>query len=345
MARKKIKDSKIDTELIYSFANLSTSETNAIADLEEFISGPNIAEIQSVADRCFNEKLYEPARILYASISNYACLASALVKLDKNREAVNAATKANTPKTWKEVMVACVEHKDFKYAQTCALNLVTDSEELDFIMNYYQNKGYFEELIELLEKSLGIERANMPMFTCLGELYAKFKSQKMMDHITRYYRRSNIPKLLMACYNNHLWPEMVFLYKNHDENENAIKIMIDHPVEAFDHTLFTEIIVKLNSSEIFYTSIKFYLDYSPENILDLLSVLTNKLDHERVAKEVRNWGCLFLIKKHLETIQELDLPLVNEALNDLYIEEDDYEQLTNSIMEYKNFDHQFLAKK
>lgn len=45
MARKKARESFIESELIYAYAR-----TNRLADLEEFISGPNHADIQKV--RC-----------------------------------------------------------------------------------------------------------------------------------------------------------------------------------------------------------------------------------------------------------------------------------------------------
>ena len=43
MARKKTRETYIETELVFAFA-----KTNRLADLEEFISGPNHAQIQQV---------------------------------------------------------------------------------------------------------------------------------------------------------------------------------------------------------------------------------------------------------------------------------------------------------
>jgi clathrin heavy chain len=48
MARKKARESYIESELIYAYAR-----TNRLADLEEFISGPNHADIQKVSDLKF----------------------------------------------------------------------------------------------------------------------------------------------------------------------------------------------------------------------------------------------------------------------------------------------------
>ncbi|RZC41090.1 clathrin heavy chain, partial [Asbolus verrucosus] len=76
MARKKARESYIESELIYSYA-----KTGRLADLEEFISGPNHADIQKIGDRCFEDKMYDAAKLLYNNVSNFARLAITLVHL------------------------------------------------------------------------------------------------------------------------------------------------------------------------------------------------------------------------------------------------------------------------
>ena len=41
------------------------------------------------------------------------------------------------------------------------------------VSEFYQSRGYFEELLTLLESGIGLERAHMGIFTELGVLYAK----------------------------------------------------------------------------------------------------------------------------------------------------------------------------
>lgn len=50
MARKKARESYIESELIYAYAR-----TNRSSDLEEFISGPNHADIQKVRNHFAND--------------------------------------------------------------------------------------------------------------------------------------------------------------------------------------------------------------------------------------------------------------------------------------------------
>lgn len=182
MARKKARETFIETELIYAYA-----KTNRLAELEEFISGPNHAQILSVGDRCFEDKMYEAAKILYNNVSNYAKLAVTLCRMEDYQGAVESARKANSTKTWKEVCFACVDHSEFRLAQMCGLNIVVHADELEDLINYYQNRGYFEELIALLEAALGLERAHMGMFTELSILYSKYKPQKMREHLELFW--------------------------------------------------------------------------------------------------------------------------------------------------------------
>lgn len=64
-----------------------------LGPLEEFITGTHLANLQSVGDRCFEEGLYEAARVIYTRIPNYGRLASTLVRLHQFQAAVDAARK------------------------------------------------------------------------------------------------------------------------------------------------------------------------------------------------------------------------------------------------------------
>jgi len=98
MARKKFKNQSVESELAYAYA-----KTHQLTELESFISSPNSANVQDVGDRCFAEELFDAARILYSSINNHARLASTLIKLGQYGPALDAARKANSLRTWKEV--------------------------------------------------------------------------------------------------------------------------------------------------------------------------------------------------------------------------------------------------
>ena len=56
-----------------------------------------------VGDRCYEEGMYDAAKLLYNNVSNFARLASTLVHLGEYQAAVDSARKANSTRTWKEV--------------------------------------------------------------------------------------------------------------------------------------------------------------------------------------------------------------------------------------------------
>lgn len=84
---------------------------------------------------------------------------------------------------------------EFRLAQVCGLHIVVHADELEDLINYYQNRGHFEELITLMEAALGLERAHMGMFTELAILYSKYKPSKMREHLELFWSRVNIPKV------------------------------------------------------------------------------------------------------------------------------------------------------
>uniref|UniRef100_A0A2I3SUI7 Clathrin heavy chain n=1 Tax=Pan troglodytes TaxID=9598 RepID=A0A2I3SUI7_PANTR len=303
-----------------------------------------VAVITSVGDRCYEEGMYEAAKLLYSNVSNFARLASTLVHLGEYQAAVDNSRKASSTRTWKEVCFACVDGQEFRFAQLCGLHIVIHADELEELMCYYQDRGYFEELILLLEAALGLERAHMGMFTELAILYSKFKPQKMLEHLELFWSRVNIPKVLRAAEQAHLWAELVFLYDKYEEYDNAVLTMMSHPTEAWKEGQFKDIITKVANVELCYRALQFYLDYKPLLINDLLLVLSPRLDHTWTVSFFSKVSQLPLVKPYLRSVQSHNNKSVNEALNHLLTEEEDYQGLRASIDAYDNFDNISLAQ-
>ena len=80
-------------------------------------------------------------------------------------------------------------------AQVCGLHIVIHADELKDLIDFYERRGHFNELISLLEAALGLERAHMGMFTELAILYSKYKPGKMREHLELFWSRVNIPKV------------------------------------------------------------------------------------------------------------------------------------------------------
>ena len=94
---------------------------------------------------------------------------------------------------------------------------------------------------------------------------------------------------------------------------------------------------------------------------DLLTVLTPRIDHTRVVRMFQRSGDnVPLIKPYLISVQkvraslwrrldsdclwQLNIEAVNEAYNDLLIEEEDYKTLRDSIDSFDNFNNIGLAQ-
>jgi len=339
MARKKSRDTYVESELIYAYA-----KTSRFADLEEFISSPNHADVSKIGDRCFDTGMFEAAKLLYNNVSNFAKLAITLVHLKEYQGAVDSARKANSTRTWKEVCFACIDNSEFRLAQMCGLHIVVHADELEALNNYYQERGFFEELMGLLEASLGLERAHMGMFTELAILYSKYKPAKLKEHLELFWSRVNIPKVLRAAEQAHLWAELVFLYDKYEEYDNAALAMMAHPTEAWRESHFKDTITKVANIELYYKAIKFYLEYKPMMLNDLLLVLAPRMDHTRAVSFFTKVDHLQLVKPYLRSIQNLNNKAVNEALNHLLISEEDYNGLKTSIDAFDNFDNISLAQ-
>jgi clathrin heavy chain len=340
MVRKKVKDSKVDSELVFAYA-----KTGQLGPLEEFISGAQQANLQSAGDRCFEAQLYEAARIIFVHIPNWGRLASTLVRLHHFQQAVDAARKANSPRTWKEVCYACVEEGEFRLAQLCGLNIIINADDLEEVSDFYQRRGFFEQLITLMESGIGLERAHMGIFTELGILYAKYKPEKLMEHLKLFSARINIPRLIRVCEEYNHWAELVFLYVQYDEFDNAALIMIAHSPTAWEHSRFKDVLVKVSNVEVYYKAISFYLSAHPSLLVDMLKVLESRVDHTRVVLLLRKTDNLPLVKDYLLSVQKTNLAAVNEAVNELLVEEDNFEALRESVTTYDNFDQLSLAAK
>ncbi|KAI9865995.1 MAG: hypothetical protein M1813_001962 [Trichoglossum hirsutum] len=340
MARKTLREPAIDTAMAFSYAR-----TDQLNELEDFLRTTNVADIEASGDKAYEEGYHEAAKIFYTSISNWAKLATTLVHLEEYQAAVECARKANSVKVWKQVNEACVSKKEFRLAQICGLNLIVHAEELQDLVRQYERNGYFDELISLLEAGLGLERAHMGMFTELGIALSKYHPDRVMEHLKLFWSRINIPKMIRACEQAHLWPELVFLYCHYDEWDNAALAMMERAADAWEHHSFKDIVVKVANLEIYYRALNFYLQEQPSLITDLLQALTPKIDVNRVVRMFEKSDNIPLIKPFLLNVQTQNKKAVNNAINDLLIEEEDYKTLRDSVENYDNYDPVELAQR
>ncbi|EJF64173.1 clathrin heavy chain 1 [Dichomitus squalens LYAD-421 SS1] len=339
MARKSLREPKIDTELAYAYA-----KTDRLHDMEDFLAMTNVADVLEVGEKCFEDELYQAAKILFTSISNWARLATTLIYLGENQGAVESARKAGNTQVWKQVHAACIEKGEFRLAQICGLNIIVHAEELPALVQLYERRGHFDEVLSLLEAGLSLERAHMGIFTELAILYSKYRPEKLMEHLKLFVSRINIPKVIKAAERAHLWPELVFLYIKYDEYDNAALAMIERSADAWEHNQFKDVIVRVANVEIYYKALTFYLQEQPTLLTDLLSVMIPRIDHSRVVRMFEQIDHIPLIRSYLIAVQHLNLEAVNDAYNKMLIEEEDYKTLRDSIDSFDNFNSTKLLR-
>ncbi|KAG9018769.1 hypothetical protein FRB90_009773 [Tulasnella sp. 427] len=244
-----------------------------------------------------------------------------------------------------QVHQACIEKSEFRLAQICGLNIIVHAEELSALIKEYEKRGFFDEILSLLEAGLSLERAHMGIFTELSILYSKYRPEKLMEHLKLFVSRVNIPKVIRATEKAHLWSELVFLYVKYDEFDNAALAMMERAADAWDHNQFKEVIVKAANVEIYYKALSFYLQEQPLLLTDLLTVLTPRIDHTRVVKMFLRDDNVPLVRPYLVAVQHFNIEAVNDAYNDLLIEEEDFKTLRHSIDSFDNFNNVSLASR
>ncbi len=106
----------------------------------------------------------------------------------------------------------------------------------------------------------------------VSDLHCRYKVEKLMEHLKLFSTRINIPRLIRVCEEFHHWKELVFLYIQYDEYDNAAMVMMNHSPVAWEHVLFKDVAVKVSSVEVYYKAISFYLEEHPDLLNDLLKV-------------------------------------------------------------------------
>ena len=149
---------------------------------------------------------------------------------------------------------------------------------------------------------------------------------------------------MKACEKALLWDEAVFLLKEDEQYDSAVKTMIAHP-SAFSHDLFLDCAQKVRNAEVYYKAIAFYVEQQPLQLNRLLQVLTPNLDHSRVTHQLRKLENLPLALPYLRDVQKENLTAVNDAVNELCVDDEDHDALRSSINDFDNFDHIALAQK
>lgn len=88
----------------------------------------------------------------------------------------------------------------------------------------------------------------------------------------------------------------------------------------------------------------FYLEEQPMLLNDLLKLIGNKIDLAKCVQHMKRTGYIALIEPFLKSVQNQNVAAVNEALNMIYLEKQDFSSLRKSIEDYDSFESIQLAQ-
>ena len=100
-------------------------------------------------------------------------------KLKNYTEAINAAKRADIPKTWIELNWTCIRAKEFTLAQECGIKVIQSPDRLQKICANYEKFGYYEHLINLLcAGQIEYDRKQTNISTELAIRYARYNEEQ-----------------------------------------------------------------------------------------------------------------------------------------------------------------------
>lgn len=88
----------------------------------------------------------------------------------------------------------------------------------------------------------------------------------------------------------------------------------------------------------------FYLEEEPMLLNDLLKLIGDKIDLNKCVQVMKRTGYIALIEPFLKGVQPQNIASVNEALNEIFLEKQDYASLRQSIKDYDSFESITLAQ-
>jgi len=345
----------IDTELAYAFCRCGK-----LHDLQELLSGRNDADLEEIAERCVDEERWEAAKLLLQLTKNHAVLARVLCELGDFVGALDAATKAKRLEVWQIVAMRAVDAGELRIAHKAALHVVIEPDAMRDMVDAYEDRGYFDELLALMDAALLLDGAHAALFTETGVLYTKYRPDSAREFFQMWWRRCNVPQLVRACEVAALWSEMVYLQRQYGELDNALETMMHH-ASAWDAADFIDIVASVSSLDVLYRSVQFYAAQHTELIVDLLLVVAPKAESSRVVSVLRSApiardeslfgpslgllpSCVSYLHKVVSILGDDETPPeVAQALIDVYYAEEALPHLSELVKSLHNFDQLSLA--
>lgn len=306
-------------------------------------------------------RAFRAAKLFYEKVPNYSKVAACNLRLGDCGAALEAAKKAGNSKSWTEICFAAIAKKDFAVARDAGLQIINYSDLIERVVEAYESAGHHEQLISLLEAGLKGTKTNISVFTELGIAYAKHQPEKLNNFLTSdavaSAGRLNVPKLIKTCEAQQLYQAVVTLYLSYGEVDQAVLTSIRRHTQAWSHEKLLQAIKKVTNRDVLYKTVSFYVQFHPALLLSLLTTLGPLLDFHKLITLLRTHPRAASDAPVSATPVVLAIPflqaeqaranatttVVNEVLNQYYLEMYDFEALHKSVLTYTNFDQSKFA--
>ncbi|GFE55454.1 clathrin heavy chain [Babesia ovis] len=334
---KKSRD--LDTDLLLCLADGGNLEK-----FQEVLNSQHTADIGYVGSKLMDTQKYREAVLIYSTVPNYAKLAVCHIHLGDFELAADAALKSRNPQVLRQVVEACVGKKQLTTAHKVAIELLTYPDFLPGIVSLYETTGNVQELISLLEAS----SRSVAVSTELAIAIAKYKPNDLLNHFKSRYNSEdllanvNTARVARECCNLWLWKEAVYLYSL-DTPDTALISMVAHYGLAWDEDTFFATAAAAHNPEALYKAIHFCIQCKPLLLPRLLTCAKGRVDAVRVVKILKNSGCLGFAREYLEAVADKNSAGVNDALFEIYVEEEECDLLERSLERLTTFDQAALC--
>ena len=128
-----------------------------------------------VAERFFQEGLFESALVIFDQLKNNPKICSCFLYMTQYSQALEFARKSNSTKTWKECLGFFLEAGEIQMAIQAAQSLMGSPDHLEDAVELFEIFGHQSELIVLLEQFLHQEKTHINVYTQLAVLYVKYQ--------------------------------------------------------------------------------------------------------------------------------------------------------------------------
>lgn len=119
-------------------------------------------------------------------------------------------------------------------------------------MEDYEERGHFEEIVDVLLAGLNAPRAHEAMFPETVILMMTFREASVLNFCRLWHGRLDIRKVCQACTTYHLGESVCFSYDAYNEYDNAANVMMDHSPTTFTSGEFLDVVSKVESTNVMY---------------------------------------------------------------------------------------------